>query len=67
MCVKFLDNAMQADPLNNPPVSLLGYDILNDRPSAEQLKQASCHCCVDCCGLAPPLAAPPVCTLCSSQ
>jgi hypothetical protein len=31
--------APQEDPLNNPPVSLLGPDILNDRPTAEQLSK----------------------------
>lgn len=29
----------QEDPVNNPPISLLGYDILNDRPTAEQLRK----------------------------
>lgn len=37
---RFARARFQEDPLKNPPVSLLGYDILTDRPSAEQLKQA---------------------------
>ena len=29
---------LQPDPLNNPPISKLGFDLLNDLPPVEELQ-----------------------------
>lgn len=36
---RFARVRLQQDPLNNEPVSLLGFDVLTDRPTTEHLAE----------------------------